>query len=175
MTLNEFKALPGSEMSELMNKYMENHTARNFKSADMNFTFAQAEKAMESKGVYKLGGVYRTEDEMLTFFEEKRKERNKKELSQDNIEQLLQLLEPGTFERLKSLAEKYNYVSSFILREDRGIRIKTGEEEDVRSTSFRVYGRTMDRWKAFVKENRGYTATDLLNTALLEFMDRHGF
>ena len=152
MTLNEFKALPGSEMSELMNKYMENHTARNFKSADMNFTFAQAEKAMESKGVYKLGGVYRTEDEMLTFF-----------------------VEPGTFERLKSLAEKYNYVSSFILREDRGIRIKTGEEEDVRSTSFRVYGRTMDRWKAFVKENRGYTATDLLNTALLEFMDRHGF
>lgn len=173
MTLDEFKAMSPAEMCEKMNKHMESHTARNFKGADMNFSLAQAEKALEEKGIYKLAGVYRTEGEMLSFFEQKQKERNKKELSQDNIEQLLELLQPETFHKLKLLAEKYNYVSSYILREEKGIRIKTGREDDIRSSSVRVYGETMDRWKEFVKQNRAYSATDLLNTALLEFMERH--
>lgn len=173
MTLNDFKAMPPAEMCERMNKHMENYTARNFKNADMNFSLAQAEKALEEKGIYKLAGVYRTEDEMLSFFEKKKKERNKKELSQDNIEQLLELLKPDTFNKLKLLAEKYNYVSSYILREERGISIKTGREDDIRSSSVRVYGETMDKWKEFVKKNRAYSSTDLLNTALLEFMERH--
>ena len=73
----------------------------------------------------------------------------------------------------KLLAEKYNYVSSYILREERNISIKTGDEDDIRSSSVRVYGETMDRWKEFVKKNRAYSATDLLNTAMLEFMERH--
>ena len=64
-------------------------------------------------------------------------------------------------------------MSSYILREERGIRIKTGREDDIRSSSVRVYGETMDRWKEFVKQNRAYSATDLLNTALLEFMEQH--
>ena len=89
MTLDEFKAMSPAEMCEKMNKHMESHTARNFKGADMNFSLAQAEKALEEKGIYKLAGVYRTEDEMLSFFEQKQKERNKKELSQDNIEPCL--------------------------------------------------------------------------------------
>ena len=173
MTLDEFKALPIAEMCEKMNKHMENHSVRNFKNADMNFSLAQAEKALEEKGIYKLAGVYRTESEMLSFFEEKKRERNKKELTQENIEQLLELLQPETFDRMKLLAEKYNYVSSYILREERNISIKTGDEDDIRSSSVRVYGETMDRWKEFVKKNRAYSATDLLNTAMLEFMERH--
>ena len=83
------------------------------------------------------------------------------------------MLQPETFNRLKLLAEKYNYVSSYILREERNISIKTGDEDDIRSSSVRVYGETMDRWKEFVKKNRAYSATDLLNTAMLEFMERH--
>lgn len=173
MTLNDFEALPISEMAALMNRYMVKHTARNFRSAEMNFTLGQAEKAMESKGVYKFNGLYRTEEEMLNLLEQKRIERDKKELSQENIKQLLVLLEPERYEKLKSLADKYNYVASYILNEDRQLRIKSDSEDDVRPTSFRVYGKTMERWKAFVKNRRGYTATDLLNTALLEFMDRY--
>lgn len=175
MKLNEFKSLSGAEMCELMNKHMENHTARNFKDGDMEFSLTQAEKALEEKGVYKISGVWRTEEQMMAFLEEKKKERNKKELTQENIEQLLSLLEPEKFKRLLRLLDKYDYISSFILREDRGIKIKTGDNEDSRPTSFNVYGKTMERWKEFVKENRAYTSKDLLNTALIEFMERHGF
>lgn len=117
--------------------------------------------------------LYRTKSEMLSFFGTKRKERNKKELTQENIEQFLELLQPETFNKLKLLAEKYNYVSSYILREERRISIKTGSEDDIRSSSVRVYGETMDKWKEFVKKNHAYSVTDLLNTALLEFMERH--
>ena len=172
MTLKEFKELSGAEMCEKMNRHMESHTATKFKSDDMAFSFQLAEKALAEKGIYKIGGVYRTEEEALSFFEDKKKERNKKELSQDNIEQLIKLLEPETFERLMRLAGKYDYVSSFILREDRGIKIKTGEGA-IHSTSFRVYADTLQRWKEFTKENRAYSALDLLNTAMVEFMDRH--
>lgn len=175
MTLNEFKKLSGTEMCELMNKYMKNHTARNFKSGEMGFSFAQAEKTLEEMGIYKISGVYRTEEEAMSFLEGKRKERNKQELTPENIEQLLTLLEPEIYKKLITLAGKYDYVSSYILREDRGIKIKNGNEDDIRSTSFRVYGATMERWKEFVKENRAYTATDLLNTAMIEFMENHRF
>ena len=175
MTLNEFKELTGAEMCELVNRYMENHTSRNFKTGEMEFTFAQAEKALEEKGVYKISGVYRTEEEAMSFLEGKRKQRNKRELTQENIEQLLTLLEPEMYKKLITLAGKYDYVSSFILREDRGIKIKSGDNDDLRQSSFRVYGTTMDRWKEFTKQNRAYTATDLLNTALIEFMENHRF
>lgn len=174
MTLEEFKGLTGAEMCEKMNKHMENHTARNFKGGDMAFSFQQAEKALTENGVYKVNGVYRTEEEMLSYLEGKKKERDKKELSQENIEQLIELLKPGNFERLMRLVEKYDFVSNFILREDRGIKIKTGTEE-IRSTSFRVYGDTLERWKEFTKENRAYSSLDLLNTAMVEFMDKHAF
>lgn len=174
MTLEEFKGLTGAEMCERMNKHMENHTIRGFKSGDMAFTFQQAEKALEKNGVYKINGVYRTEEEMLSYLEGKKKERDKKELSQGNIEQLIELLKPGNYERLMRLVEKYDYVSNFILREDRGIKIKTGAGE-IHSTSFRIYGDTLKRWKEFTKENRAYSALDLLNTAMVEFMDKHEF
>lgn len=172
MTLQEFKKLSGGEMCEMMNKHMESHTARNFKGSGMDFSFQQAEKALAESGVYKINGVYRTEEEMLTYLEGKKRERSKKELSQDNIEQLLILLEPDKYEKIMLLADKYDYVSNFILREDTGIKIKTGTGE-IHSTSFRIYKETLERWKEFTKANKAYSALDLLNTALVEFMDRH--
>jgi len=174
MKLNEFKELSGTEMCELMNQYMENHTARNFKSNDMEFSFVQAEKALQEKSVLKVSGVYRTEDEMLSLLQEKKKERNKRELSQENIEQLLVLLEPDKYKKLMLLAEKYDYVSSYILREDTGIKIKNTEGTGVKTTSFRIYEETLERWKAFTKQNASYKAIDLLNTALIEFVERYG-
>ena len=175
MTLKEFEGLSAEKMCELMNSHMENHTARNFKSGEMGFTFQQAEKALSQKGVYKISGVYRTEDEALSYLEEKKRERNKKVLSQEDIEHLLKLLEPETYNNLIRLASKYDYVSSYILKENRGINIKSGDSSDIHSTSFRVYRDTNERWKTFVKENRAYSALDLLNTALIEFMDRHSY
>ena len=37
-----------------------------------------------------------------------------------------------------------------------------------------VYDETLERWKEFIKENSSYKAIDLLNTALIEFMERYG-
>lgn len=174
MTLEEFKELSVAEMCESMNKYMENHTVRNFKSGEMDFTYTQAEKALTENGGYKMNGVFWTEEQMFAFINEKKKERNKKELSAENVEQLLELLEPKNFERLLQLCDKYDYVSNFILRENRGIKIKVGYGQ-VRSTSVRVYDDTMELWKKFVAENKAYSALDLMNTALIEFMERYGY
>lgn len=172
MTLDEFKGLSVAEMCESVNKHMENHTVRNFKNADMDFTYAQAEKVVNESGGYKVNGVFWTEDQMVAYLNEKKKERNKKELSPENIEQLLELLEPERYKRLMKLGDKYDYISSYIFREDRGIKIKVGNGQ-IRSTSARVYDDTMEKWKEFVAENKAYTALDLMNTALIEFMERH--
>lgn len=172
MTLEEFSNLSVAEMCDCMNKYMENHTIRNFKSTEMAFSYSQAEKVLIEKGGYKMNGVFWTEEQMLVLLEGKQKERNKKELSPENIEQLLELLEPERFMRLKQLSDKYDYVASFIFREDRGVKIKVGEGQ-VRSTSMRVYDDTMERWKEFTTSNKAYSALDLMNTALIEFMERH--
>lgn len=174
MKLDEFTKLSGTEMCEVMNQYMENHNARNFKSGDMEFSFAQAEKALKEQSVMKVSGVYRTEDEMLSMLQEKKKERDKKELSQENIEQILALLDPEKYKTLMLLSEKYSYVSNYILREDKGIKIKEVERESVKTTSFRMCEGTLERWKEFTKQNASYKAIDLLNTALIEFMERYG-
>ena len=173
MKLNEFKELSGIQMCEQMNRHMENHTARNFKDGNMEFTFAQAEKALQEQGVLKVSGVYRTEDEMLSLLQKKKKERDKKELSQENIEQLLDLLEPDKYKKLLLLTEKYDYVSSYILRADTGVKIRD-TNGTIKTTSIRVYDETLERWKEFIKENSSYKAIDLLNTALIEFMERYG-
>ncbi len=174
MKLDEFKTLSGAEMCEVMNQYMENHTARNFKSGDMEFSFAQAEKALQEQGAMKVSGVYRTEDEMLSMLQDKKKERNKKELSQENIEQILALLDPEKYKTLMLLTEKYSYVSNYILKADKGIKIREVERDSVKTTSFRVYEETLERWKEFTKQNASYKSMDLLNTALIEFMERYG-
>lgn len=174
MKLEEFKKLSGTKMCEMMNQYMESHTAKNFKSSDMEFSFAQAEKALQERDIIKVSGVYRTEDEMLSMLQEKKKEKNKKELSQENIEQILALLDPEKYKTLMLLAEKYNYVSNYILRADTKIKIKEAGREGVKTTTMRMYVETLERWKEFTKENASYKAIDLLNTALIEFMERYG-
>ncbi len=152
MTLDEFKAMSPAEMCEKMNKHMESHTARNFKRCGYEFFSGTSGKSVRGKGHLQAGREYTAQRaKCFLSLNKNKKERNKKELSQDNIEQLLELLQPETFHKLKLLAEKYNYMSSYILREERGIRIKTGREDDIRSSSVRVYGETMDRWKEFVK------------------------
>lgn len=175
MKLDEFMKLSETKMCEVMNQHMENHNARNFKNSTMEFSLAQAEKALQARGVMKVSGVYRTEDEMLVMLQEKVKERDKKELSQENIEQILALLDPEKYKTLMLLAEKYNYVSSYILREDMGIKIKEAERDNVKTTSFRMYEETLERWKEFTKQNASYKAIDLLNTALIEFMERYSY
>lgn len=172
MKLNEFKKLSGIQMCERMNHHMENHTVRNFKDGDMEFTFAQAEKVLQEQDILKVSGVYRTEDEILSLLQEKKKERNKKELSQENIEQLLVLLEPDKYKKLMLLTEKYDYVSNYILRADTDVKVR-GAEGTIKTTSIRVYDETLECWKKFIRENSSYKAIDLLNTALIEFMERH--
>lgn len=174
MKLNEFRQLSETEMCDLINQYMQNHNVRNFKNSNMEFSLAQAEKAMQEKGILKVSGVYRTEDEALSMLQEKKKERDKKSLSQENVEQLLKLLEPDKYEKLLLLVDKYNYVSNYILKEDTGIKIKDMKGMEIKTTSFRMYEGTIERWKTFTKKNAGYKAVDLLNTALIDFMERYG-
>lgn len=173
MKLEEFKALTDEEMCKTMNEYMDNHSKGNFKSQTMNFTFSQAEKAMEECGIYKIDGVYRTGTDAIQLIGKKEKERKKKQLSADDIDKIMVILEPENYKKLVKLLSSYNYVSDYILNEDRGIKIKAGRPEELHTTTVRMYNSTKVQWKEFIKDHPGFTATDLLNTALLEYMSRH--
>lgn len=173
MTIDEFENLTDIEMCQKMNEYMNTHTKRNFKSQTMNFSFFQAEKAMENRGIYKFGGAYRTGSEAIELINNKEKERKKKVLTADDIEKLSEIIQPEKYERLMKLLDSYNYVSDFILNEDRGIKIRSGQPEEIHTTTVRMYDSTKKQWKEFAKAHSGYTTTDLLNTALLEYMKRH--
>ena len=88
-------------------------------------------------------------------------------MSAENIENLLKLLEPDRLNVLLKLSERYNYISSFILREENGIKIKVGEG-NIKNTTMRVYEDTLEKWQEFIKDKE--YGVLLLDEALREYM-----
>ena len=159
-SLTDFKNMTNEEKCYFMNARMKNKSKKTFKDEEVTFTFATAEKVLKENEIYEIEGVWRTAEQAVAFFEEKKKEQDKHELSAENIENLLKL------------SERYNYISSFILREENGIKIKVGEGS-IKNTTMRVYEDTLEKWQEFTKEHKEYGVAQLLNTALVEFMERH--
>lgn len=172
ITIDNFKEMDNIDKCNLVNKHLENHTAKTFKQADIGFTFKQAEAVLSECGIYKIEGIYRTSEQALDFIEHKKKEQDRKSFTPEQIEKLIELVSCDGFGNLINLAQKYNFVSDFILHERNDIQIQSGEGAVVQTT-IRVYEDTWKKWKDFASSNKNFSTLNLLNTALLEFMDRH--
>lgn len=171
--LKEFAEMGGVEKCALVNRVLEARGKKGFKGEDIGFTWSAAEKVLKESGIYEVEGQYRTAEQTVEFLNEKKAKENESVLTQENIVDLLRLLEPQRFDKLMRLAEKYDYVASYILRSDTGIKIRRNEGA-AQSVTFRVYDDTRSRWKAFVEDNKQFSGAELLNTALIEFMERYG-
>lgn len=56
--------------------------------------------------------------------------------------------------------------------EDKGIKINLPDSEIVRST-FRVNKEVLDKWNSFCEENKEFSKTNLLSSALKEFIEKY--
>lgn len=173
ITLKEFKAMSGEDKCSLVNRVLEQRGKKEFKGEDIGFSWSSAEKALKEDGIYEIDGKYRTAAQSIEFLNAKAEKEKELVLTQENIASLLELLEPNRFEMLMKLTEKYNYVSNYILREDMGIKIRRYDGV-VKNMTMRVSDDVRVRWKKFVESNSPYSGAELLNTALIEFMERHG-
>lgn len=170
MNLSDFKALSNEEKCRFVNKRLKDYGKKGFKGGGVEFSYVSAEKALKECGIYDIDGVFMTAEQTVNFLQEKKAQ--KPTLSAEDVEKLLALLDPPRYEMLLKLSEKYNYVSSYILREDCGIKIKAGQGT-VKNTTMRVYSDTLEKWQEFTSEHKEYSTLNLLNTALLEFVERH--
>ena len=172
ITINDFVKMNDTDKCNLVNKHLQNHTQKNFKQGEIVFTYRQADKVFSDCGLYYLEGAYRTSEQALQFIENKKKEQDRKSFTPEQIEKLIALASCENFDNLLLLAERYNYVSYYILHEINDIHIRTGNGS-IKQTSARVYEDTWEKWKSYTAKNKEYNALNLLNTALLEFMDHH--
>lgn len=172
VTINDFIAMSDMDKCNLINKHLQNHTQKNFKQGEIGFTFRQADKVLSECGIYCLEGVYRTSEQALEFIKEKNKEQNRKNFTTEQIEKLITLASCDCFDNLIRLAEHYDYVASYILHQRNQIHIQTGNGE-IKQTTVRVYEDTWKEWQSYVSRKKEFSALNLLNTALLEFMERH--
>ncbi len=172
MILTEFKKLSDEEKCLFVNARLKEKGKKGFKGEGASFSFASAEKVLKDCGIYEIDGIYMTAEQTVSHLQEKEAEEKKGALTVEDIDKLLALLEPSRYDTLLKLSEKYNYVSSYILKEDCGIKIKAGSGA-VKNTTMRVYSDTLEKWQEFTSEQKEFSTLNLLNTALLEFMDRH--
>ena len=105
-SLTDFKNMTNEEKCYFMNARMKNKSKKTFKDEEVTFTFATAEKVLKENEIYEIEGVWRTAEQAVAFFEEKKKEQDKPELSAENIENLLKLLEPDRLNVLLKLSER---------------------------------------------------------------------
>lgn len=173
VSLKQFTEMGGVEKCALVNRVLAEKGKKGFKCEEVGFTWSAAEKVLKESGIYEVEGLYRTAEQTVEFLNEKKAKEQESVLSQENIVDLLKLLEPQRFDKLMRLAEKYDYVASYILRSDTGIKVRRNEGA-AKSMTFRIYDDTRMRWKEFTESHKEFSGVELLNTALIEFMERHG-
>lgn len=74
--------------------------------------------------------------------------------------------------RLKNLSYGYEFVMKRTEYQPKVIR---RVNDNVTTTSVRMYGKVWKRWQAFANDWSIYNSVDLMATALEEYMDRHSF
>lgn len=169
MKLNEFEQMTDEQKCEFINKHFENHTTKTFKTKEVDFSWSQASGIIsKNKNIVKFEGRYMTKAQVAEFV---KPEPTAAELDNDEIGKLKAILEEDKYSKLLTLLDKYSYVADFIIREDRSVKIKNGSGE-VKTTSMRMYADTLDKWKEYAAKSE-FSSLDLLNTALVEFMENH--
>lgn len=172
--LKQFAEMSGAEKCALVNRVLEERGKKGFKGGEIGFTWSAAEKILKEQGIYEIEGKYRTAEQAIEFLNAKKAEEQREELTQENIVDLLKLLEKDRFEKLLKLADKYDYVAHYILRADKGVKVRRFEGK-AQVKSFRVYDDTRERWSRFIEGNKEVGSVELFNTALVEFMERYGY
>lgn len=74
--------------------------------------------------------------------------------------------------RLKNLSYGYEFVMK---RTEYQPRVVRRVNDNVATTSVRMYNKVWKRWQAFAGDWSIYNSVDLMATALEEYMDRHSF
>ena len=169
INIEDFKQMTDKEKCDLINKQFENCNTKNFKSGEISFTWSQAEKILETTSISKIDKKYMTSEEAMLYLQ--KKQELVEELDNEEIKKVRQLLNDEVFGKLLKLASNYNYIFDYIIKEDKKIKIRETSDEVI-TTSTRLYKTTSERWKAFTKKQK-YNAVDIMNTALLEFMDKY--
>ena len=83
----------------------------------------------------------------------------------------LKTLSNEEIEVLQMLASKYEYLSR--LRYNLGACIEEHPVEDIKTTTFRVDVNVLKEWQEFCKQHPAFSANELLNAALKDFMQLH--
>ncbi len=172
MTIAEFREMEPEKKCQFMNARLELTGEKNFKGNGVTFTAKQAAAALTEDGAALIDGSWMTQQQALEYLARKKEQEDRKYLTPQQAERLEVLLSDSVFERLTKLSHKYDFVSEYILKESADLKaIKA--EGTMKTTSFRVSEETLERWKAFCQAHGEYSSTTLLNTALIEFLDRH--
>ena len=74
-SLADFKNMTNEEKCYFMNARMKNKSKKTFKDEEVTFAFATAEKVLKENEIYEIEGVWRTAEQAVAFFEERRKSR----------------------------------------------------------------------------------------------------
>lgn len=172
MTIEEFCLLDAENQCTIVNSQIEKNGKKGFKDDTITFTLAQAKKAMKPE-IKEVNNQFLSKRQLIEMMEaEEKANEDPVQLSEEEITNLKTLLADGRLEILLQITEKYNYIQSYILKADTGIKIAKSEGT-FKNTSIRVYPETWELWHNFCKRNSMYSAADLLNTALLEYISRH--
>lgn len=172
MTINEFSKLLDEDQCAILNSQLQNYGKKGFKNGDIDFTLNQAKKVLQP-GIKEVNGRYLTKTQLIVQLEKEEKEKRPPvELTEDDIIKLMKLLEGDRLEILLRITEKYGYIQQYILKAETGIKICKAEK-DVKTTTVRVYPRSWEIWQNFCSEHKEYAVTDLLNTALMEYVERY--
>lgn len=172
MTINEFCSLDAESQCKIVNAQLEKNGKKNFKDGNIPFTLIQAKKAFKP-GIKEVNNRFLTRQQLVKIVEaEEEAEKQPEQLSEEEIIKLKALLADGRHEILMKITEKYDYITGYILKADTGIQLAKGKG-DFKNTSVRVYSETWALWQDYCKRNNQYNATELLNSALQEFISRH--
>lgn len=165
VTIDDFNKMTDIEQVDFLNEHFKCCNTKTFKNGNVDFSWYLAEKVLK-KGIKKVNDVYMTKNQIMKLLNDDIED---VEPLEDNIS-----LSGEEIINLKKILRKdnFNILLKLIDTSMTNIQLIKGSGE-VKLTSIRIYNETWEKWKEFCKGNDEYSALDILNTALLDFMNRY--
>lgn len=165
VTIDDFNKMTDIEQVDFLNEHFKHCNTKTFKNGNVDFSWYLAEKVLK-KGIKKVNDVYMTKNQIMKLLNDDIED---VEPLEDNIS-----LSGEEIINLKKILRKdnFNILLKLMDASMTNIQLIKGSGE-VKLTSIRVYNDTWEKWKEFCKGNDEYSALDILNTALLDFMNRY--
>lgn len=152
MKLDDFRALKEDERVKLINDRLkqlkdDGLTTKDFRSAELEFSYTSAYKEMELLEYGRHGDMF------------------VKHIANPSLSE-------SEIATLKRMISDYESIDQEQELEPKVVR---RTDDTVTSTSIRVYKKVWQRFQAFSKEWNIYHSSDLVSLALERFLDQHGF